>query len=685
MENVEELQAFSLEEMFAPGRAASLNKTDKVLILNFQDILVVDRAPGQQSLVGGDETIDLLFKLRQDGVTICLAARAQDQLEVWEKIFSRLRAAGLSQIVQYVVYDNETNFTARVALACKMVFEQPSDNNKNLMTTFFCIDNDPRNLRCCRDRYGMGIFLVTMSSRQPADVNAGQLNAALKAAEEHYNQQTNHKPSVEPLKKFDLMHWLIITFVPYFLIQLISLAQFLPTIPLLNVKKNNTARKDINTALLGELRILFLWIYGFDGLKVSNLEIVYPDLTGNSSKKLDYYRPLSNGLLLAAFLGLPSRPTAMPDGKGNYYPELSIKQLFKNFIGGWDFDQNTPRTKFILGALVFPKFIIALVKIFTLPFKLLINVVKLFTEVLPFLLRALIHLPTSVLIVQTLIMLKAQRSLFFKIPVVILLGFLALIFGVVEHALKIIFLLGSALTSPERSARMAFENARSLKIEWLGYTLGLINSIFSVLVSTVLWTIMLPLAVGTLITLFPALLPAISSLLHLPFITNTLAWLSQSTWLVSSVSGISAALTTIGSFLGTVFGSTVVALAGLVDVKVSIAVVFFGAAVGALTAPVAILLTAATDWLSNQWASWHKAKDLPDALGVPLLEKHQDFSCSKASSNLVNEKSNAAKASQVASMSVDAAGSKQDKPDATKPLEQPGNSHNLGQISSNTL
>ena len=684
MENVEELQAFSLEEMFAPGRAASLNKTDKVLILNFQAILVADRASGQQSLVGGDETLDLLFKLRQNGVTICLAARAQDQVEVWEKFFSRLRAAGLSGIVQYVVYDNETNFTAKVALACKMTFEQPSDNNKSLTTTFFCIDNDSRNLGFFRDRYGMGIFLVKISSRYPADINAAQLQNALKAAEQHYNKETNHKPSLEP-RKSDLRQWLIDTFVPSFVTHSISHAQFLPTIQPLNVRKNDTTRERIKIGLLGQLRALFLWIYGFDGLKLSSLEVIYPDITGNSGKKLNLHEPLSNGLFLTAFLGLPSRPTAMPDGKGNYYPELSIKQLFTNFIGGWDFDQNTPRAKFILGALVFPKFIIALVKIFTLPFKILINVIKLFTEFLPFLLRILIQVPMTVLIVYTLLMFRAQRSLFFKIPVVILLGFFALIFGVIEHALKIIFMLGSALTSPERSARLAFENARRLKIQWLGYTLGLVNSVFSVLVSAVLWTIMLPLAVGTLITLFPALLPVISSLLHLPFIANTVAWISQSALFVSSASGISTALTTIGSFLGTVFGYTVVTLAGLVGVNVSIAVMVFGMAVGALTAPIAILLTAATDWLSNRWASWHKAKDLSDDLGVPLLEKHQDFSCSKASSTLVNEKSNADKASQGASLSVDAAGSKQDKMDSQKPWEQPDNNPHIGQISSNTL
>ncbi len=363
--------------------------------------------------------------------------------------------------------------------------------------------------------------------------------------------------------------------------------------------EDNTQKPSLN--LNKNVQNFFLSVYGFDGLDLSRAEVIYADEPVHSNNKIYTGSRISNWLILASFLGLPSRPLAMLDGKRGYYPELSWGQLAKDFVGGWDFKADTPKAKFILGALIIPKLIIFMLKVATWPLKLLISILKIFTEILPVFLWVVIATFCGLFSNLARETLNSSMHPGLKYPLFVLVSLVAIVFGIVEYATTILCKLGQALTSPEQYFRAVLGRARKLENKKLATFFSVVNGTFAVLLTCVMWSIAFPLLFGAVVAQIPALMSFVSSILQLPLMATSLTWVSN----LSVISTLGSAISALGAYLSVAFGPVVLTLASVVGANISVGVMLLGTALGALTAPVAIAWTTATDWLSNQWASWH--------------------------------------------------------------------------------
>jgi hypothetical protein len=336
---------------------------------------------------------------------------------------------------------------------------------------------------------------------------------------------------------------------------------------------------------------------------------------------------------VASFFGLPTRPIVDPDNAAIVTPKLSFKQLMKNFIGGWiplyHYNKQEQRVWDLNGKAIW-QLIAILVKIFIiLPLKILgvfvktsINILKLFTEFLPMILfpfvKKLIGIINAIIIfipsmigaaligAGTVIGSRPIKILLYGLGALFLLPVVALnlVSMAINYALRIITIVGRAITSPEKSARMALAYGRELKGEIFGVKVGnivgVLGAAISMAISIVAWTIAFPLAIGAIVSVFPVVLQAVAWVANLPVVG---AFISSA---YGSLQGAGMAVgAALQPVLGTLFGPVIGLISTALGLHLSAAAFAVGTTLGLLLAPVSAIVSRVADELSNWWASRH--------------------------------------------------------------------------------
>lgn len=330
----------------------------------------------------------------------------------------------------------------------------------------------------------------------------------------------------------------------------------------------------------------FLKTYGFDGYVPSTTHITMANGAENTFDSLnDDESYFLLPWVILNFFGIPSRPGE------DYW------QIIRNFFGGWDslwpfgFTIEGKRFWNIL-ALPFKLGVILPLKLIGIPFKLALNIVKLFTEFLPELIVNYTGLA---------VLLLAQDPNADSMPGLIanlILRFLViLLVAIVHYAARIVSVLGTAFTSPEKSARDAWEFGRSLDVPVLGTIFGALGAAISIAITTLLWTIALPFAVNQILVLIPQLVPLLTTISQWPIVSSCLN-MAQGIYSV-----LPAAFSTVGSALSTAFGVSINSL--VLTVTVSIATI------GGLATAIGGRIT---DTLSNAWTHWEPDMNLGEGV-----------------------------------------------------------------------
>lgn len=346
--------------------------------------------------------------------------------------------------------------------------------------------------------------------------------------------------------------------------------------------------------------------------------------TKESPEKLNFRREFYN-LLLQVFtmMGLPTRANAVLDRQ---YLFITFKQFGKNLIGGWDSDPNISKEKKIWQWASLPIKIAIILpwKIITFPFKFMINGAKIFTEWLPLFFASLFAAALGAYRSTNLgIMHFPDSDGWTKNPVIAILAtlFVALfkiphlILGTLYFAFRLIALIGRTITSPLKSARMAFRYGRELKVsvfsnsEWGQFfnrltsnLIGVLGLTISMSMTALFWVIMLPSAtvsaVSYICTAYPWTFELFSLISQLPPIV------AATTWFTPIVTATFSFLNPLGIALTQVFGTAMASFGAFIGIQLSMAYTITGSALALIAAVVAPALTLVGEVLSNRWATW---------------------------------------------------------------------------------
>jgi hypothetical protein len=287
-----------------------------------------------------------------------------------------------------------------------------------------------------------------------------------------------------------------------------------------------------------------------------------------------------------------------PDNKEFYSKQQKLKlklgHVLFNFLGGWDLSNNISDEKagWQYLSILFKILIIFPIKAFSLPLKILLNIAKIFTELLP--------------TFASYFCAYAYRQIFFersKSKNIHEIRFASVVMGILSyfHALtKTISLLGRAITSPEKSAKLAVAYAHEVKGKTLGVQvgtiLGFIAGALSVAVSAALWAVALPLTLAAAVSYFPTVMNTIF---------QALTWISTLPLIAPTLSILNGITTAAVTALSATFSPIVMPLASLIGLQVSAAMLSIGTGLGVLLLPVATVLSRVADYYSDRWVCWH--------------------------------------------------------------------------------
>jgi hypothetical protein len=203
---------------------------------------------------------------------------------------------------------------------------------------------------------------------------------------------------------------------------------------------------------------------------------------------------------------------------------------------------------------------------------------------------------------------RALRRIGYSLAAFVL-GVLSLALVIVQYAMSLVCRVGLALTSPLKSAWLAYnsgvlilgpKNSTSIIsrcVGWLGFGLSMAFSV-------TLWAIALPLALGALVTAVPALLTPITTLSQSPFIATVLAWLTQLPFMPVMATAFNTAFGVVGGALAATFGKAVLGLGALLSVAIPEVVVTLSLVVSIVVMPVASLITWAAEVINNAFMRW---------------------------------------------------------------------------------
>ncbi len=383
----------------------------------------------------------------------------------------------------------------------------------------------------------------------------------------------------------------------------------------------------------------FLITYGFDGYKHTTNTFV-----NTVSPNSIHYTGLTLDPLLAAasFIGLPTRTDLIdeaqvsispafsnPDtdddaGEGakllqpepkksitTYTPKISYTQLFlKNSIGGWQWSDISTEKKAIqiIGLLIKVPVILPF-KILSVFLKFPWNVIKLFTEFFPLIFSVYTLFALKWLAFKTneystykptfkdngriLPKLYPLAGLFLTLITILMAG--------LYLSTRLLYIIGRAASSPEKSASAALAYAQDLKLPYFSestskqimFYVGLVFALFSLILSASLWAIALPLVFGSVVTYLPSIAQFAHSILQLPLIAA----------LVSSLTG---AFTAVGAGLSVLFGNLIAGTSAILGFHISATLLSAGLTLGAIVTLIASISSGIADKASDIWASWHK-------------------------------------------------------------------------------
>jgi hypothetical protein len=355
---------------------------------------------------------------------------------------------------------------------------------------------------------------------------------------------------------------------------------------------------------LAPCRALVL-IYGFDGYDPISNTINYADGDG---KPEDYHgntiKKFSPKLFLASFFGLPSRPIMGFFGG----PTITWKQLGKNFLGGIDWNDDTPFHKKLLQAWGSPiKLGILLSKIVTMPFKLAINIIKLGTEFVPWIASSLSYFSYNFTKLLTQAswwgLKKAWSKGLLALPFIIILALTSLALALATVALvathfacRLLMIIGRAITSPENGLRMAYAAVSELKLPFesevvrrrMAKFLGGLAATISIAITIVTWAIFFPLLINFMVNF----VPTIAS-----WVITVINWQPIAT----IITGINVPFTALTGFLHSIFGPAIAALTTIIGVQITLTAI-----VTAVLTPMLVGWGYFTNYLSNRWNNWHE-------------------------------------------------------------------------------
>jgi hypothetical protein len=353
----------------------------------------------------------------------------------------------------------------------------------------------------------------------------------------------------------------------------------------------------------------FLEAYGFDGFDLPSTKVTYNsgDKKQVSDGKFSKTEPaLYNGkkltplLAFATFLGLPTRTASVGvDG----IARLNWRQIVRNIFGGWNpIPRKNPLTQKMKWNVAFipVKIVIAIIKVALILPKIALNIVKLFTEFLPSVLMNYSGKWTGIL-AHKAGKKFAQSGVLAKVVGSLLLVPIAIV-GAVHTAFRLVTLVGRTLTSPEKSARLAWAYGRSFGTDkrgnpttratkTLGILLGGLAATLSIALTAILWMIALPLLVSEAVILVPQLVPLLTSISQLPVVAASLTFAKGTVALV------------LGS-LPAAFSTAATGFAAMIGLNVSATAVAVGTTIAAIAAPTTTIASRLADELSNSWARW---------------------------------------------------------------------------------
>jgi hypothetical protein len=243
--------------------------------------------------------------------------------------------------------------------------------------------------------------------------------------------------------------------------------------------------------------------------------------------------------------------------------------------------------------------LIAPIKLLTIPLKLLLNTLKLATEFLP----SLIMNVTGKLLKEIPGMWSqvwSNKRTLDRDPLsssgvgLRLFGLvIATVIAIPLHYLsRIVFIVGRAATSPEKSARRAFEVGRALRVGGektsavVGAIVGGIAAVLSLALSAAVWIFTLPLLYFAIADFFPALFPLLTSISQWPLIAP----------MYTAVTGGMASLVA-------AFAPAATAMLGYFSLHIAATALSLSLSIAIITPAIAIASRVA-DELSNVWARW---------------------------------------------------------------------------------
>ena len=165
-----------------------------------------------------------------------------------------------------------------------------------------------------------------------------------------------------------------------------------------------------------------------------------------------------------------------------------------------------------------------------------------------------------------------------SIPIILL--------GAIHYAARIVALLGTALTSPEKSARMAWEYGRALNSKVFGTLLGILGAAISVALTTVLWIVLLPLMISEILVLIPQL-------------GTVLAAISQWSVVASSLTFIQGTFALVAGSLPAAFATAASAVTAALGLTVSATTLAVATTVAVIAAPVTTIGSRIADELQQ--------------------------------------------------------------------------------------
>ncbi len=353
--------------------------------------------------------------------------------------------------------------------------------------------------------------------------------------------------------------------------------------------------KNIPAIFKRHLDSTFVETFDIDGLDKVTAEITTAE--GQLNKAGEHYTYESDKLpwklAVMSFFGIPNRIKYVEETDKSLV--IDGRQVAKNFVGGFNEKAGEEKLFWQTIASFTVKPFISIIKVCLIFFKTPLNSLKLLIEFLPMLIwrysEESIKLLDCELAREWNTPQKDTGPWLLKGLKVFAEGLGLALLGFALVSSRIISILTRAVISPTHSAEVALGFGRTLENKWLGWIVGGLALIASIVFTVTVWAILLPLIISAVTTLIPATIPLLTALSKFPLIA-------------ASIGFIKGSMATIALGIGATFGPTATAVGALFGLKISVNAIAVGATFGVFVAPTASFLSWGANKFSNAWADW---------------------------------------------------------------------------------